>query len=110
MFYEQLQQDTHILTILGDQKHCFKVRSNALSYTRAFRSVFNRGPHLLSGSVTSHDITPPSEINSKQVELIFLGTCPTATPALQQKYRERFQAREYRRVLASDPILLDIQW
>jgi len=38
MFHEQQQQDTHILAILGDQKHYFKVKSNALSYTRALRS------------------------------------------------------------------------
>jgi len=42
MFHDQLQQDTHILAILVDQKHCFKVRSNALSYTRVC-SVFNSG-------------------------------------------------------------------
>ena len=40
MFYEQLQQDAHILAILGDKKHCFEVRSKALSYTKVFCSIF----------------------------------------------------------------------
>ena len=36
MFYEQQLQDTRIPTILGAQKHRFKVRYDALSYARAF--------------------------------------------------------------------------
>ena len=41
MFYEQQQHDMHILANLDTQKHHFKVRSNALGYTKAFHSIFN---------------------------------------------------------------------
>ena len=39
MLNEQQQQNIHIFAILGTHKHCFKVRCNASSYTRVFRSV-----------------------------------------------------------------------
>jgi len=39
MLNEQQQRDIHILAILATNKHCFKVRCNASSYTRVFRSV-----------------------------------------------------------------------
>ena len=39
MLNEQQQRDIRIIAILGTHKHCFKVRCNASSYTRVFRSV-----------------------------------------------------------------------
>ena len=42
ILYEQQLQDIHILVNLGTQKYCFKVTLNVSSYTRAFRSIFNK--------------------------------------------------------------------